>query len=74
MQLDKKTLQKLLSLDDQHLTQVIRSLAENSGLDLSEFHISANDIHSIRSALSGATDEDLRRASEQLRAFRKNGQ
>ena len=44
MQLDKKTLQKMLALDDARLTAVIRSLAENSGLDLSTFNISPNDI------------------------------
>ena len=54
MQLDKKTLQKLLSLSDEQLTAVIRSLAESSGLDLSEFNIRPDDINSIRSALSTA--------------------
>lgn len=72
MQLDKKTLQKLLSLSDEQLTSVIRSLAESSGLDLSEFNIRPDDINSIRSALSGATNEDLARAAEQLRSYRRN--
>ena len=70
MQLDKKTLERMLSLNDEQLKGIIRSLAENSGLDLSEFNISPNDITSIRNALSGATDEDLRRAAEQMRGFR----
>lgn len=70
MQLDKKTLERMLSLNDEQLKGIIRSLAENSGLDLSEFNISPNDIKSIRNALSGATDEDLRRAAEQMRGFR----
>ena len=71
MQLDQKTLQRLLSMDDRQLTAVIRSLAENSGLDLSQFQIRPNDINSIRSALSGATEQDIARAAEQMRAFRK---
>ncbi len=70
MQLDRKTLERMLSLNDEQLKGIIRSLAENSGLDLSEFNISPNDIKSIRNALSGATDEDLRRAAEQMRGFR----
>lgn len=70
MQLDRKMLQRMLSLSDRQLTDVIRSLAENSGLDLSEFHISPDDVNSIRTALSGATDEDLRRATQQLNEFR----
>ena len=72
MQLDKKMLQKMLALDDASLTAVIRSLADNSGLDLSTFHISPNDISSIRRALSSATDEELQIATEQLRDFRRN--
>ncbi len=71
MQLNKKTLDRLLSLDDQQLTAVIRSLAEGSGLSLEDFHIRPDDIKSIRTALSGATDEDLRRAGEQLQSFRR---
>ena len=72
MQLDRKTLQKLLSLNDEQLTAVIRTLADSSGLDLSEFNIRPDDINSIRTALSGATEEDLLRATEQLRDFRRN--
>ncbi len=71
MQLDQKTLQKLLSMNDTQLTAVIRTLADNSGLDLAGFNIRPDDISSIRAALSGATDEDLARAAEQLRNFRK---
>ena len=71
MQLDQKTLQKLLSMSDTQLTAVIRTLADNSGLDLAGFNIRPDDINSIRAALSGATDEDLARAAEQLRNFRK---
>ena len=71
MHLDKNMLEKLLSLNDNQLTAVIRSLAESSGLDLSAFNIRPNDIDSIRQALAGATDEDLKRAAEQLQNARK---
>ena len=70
MQLDRKTLDRMLSLNDDQLKGIILSLAESSGLDLSAFNISPNDIKSIRNALSGATDEDIRRATEQMRGFR----
>ncbi len=73
MQLDRKMLQKLLSLNDRQLSDVIRSLAENSGLDLSEFHISHDDVDGIRKALSGASDEELLRATQQLGEIRKKG-
>lgn len=72
MQLDRKALQRMLTLNDQQLISVIRSLAEHSGLDLSSFPINSNDVNSIRSALSGATDDDIRRVAEQFHAPRKN--
>ena len=71
MQLDKKALSRLLSLNDEQLKNVIRSLGENAGLDLASFKISADDVGSIRRALTGATDDDLARASEQLNRYRQ---
>lgn len=71
MQLDKKALERLLSLNDEQLKNVIRSLGENAGLDLGSFQISADDVGSIRHALSHATDEDIARASEQLNRYRR---
>ena len=72
MQLDKKALGRLLSLNDEQLKSIIRSLGENAGLDLASFKISADDVSSIRRALMGATDDDLARASEQLTRYRQS--
>ena len=44
MQLDKNTLNMLLALNDAQLTNVIRTISEKSGLDLSSFNITANDV------------------------------
>ena len=67
MQLDRNAINRMLSLNDEQLKALIRSLAENTGLDLSSFNISATDVQSIRRALSVATDADLERAAEQLK-------
>lgn len=72
MKLDRKALDRLLSLNDTQLKGVIESIAAESGLDLSSFGISQRDITSIRSALSSATDEDIQKASEQLNEYNKN--
>jgi len=66
MQLDRNAINRMLSLNDTQLKSLIRSLAQNSGLDLSSFNISENDVESIRRALAGATDADIARAAEQL--------
>lgn len=71
MQLDRKAINRMLSLNDDQLKSIIRSLADNAGLDLSSFQISANDVESIRRALAGATDADIARAAEQLNRNRK---
>lgn len=72
MKLDRKALDRLLSLNDTQLKGVIESIAAESGLDLSSFGISQRDIASIRNALSSATDEDIQKASEQLNEYNKN--
>ena len=66
MQLDRNAINRMLSLSDSQLKSLIRSLAANSGLDLSGFNISVNDVESIRRALTNATDDDIARAAEQL--------
>ena len=72
MQLDRNAINRMLTLNDDQLKSLIRSLAENSGLDLSAFQISPNDVASIRRALAGATDADLARAAEQIRDAKKH--
>lgn len=66
MQLDRKTINRLLALDDDQLRAFIRNLAERQGLDLSAFRLSINDIAGIRRVLSEADDETLRRIAEQF--------
>ncbi|MEE0970604.1 MAG: hypothetical protein U0M06_14650 [Clostridia bacterium] len=71
MKLDKKSLDRLLGLNDESLKGVIRSIAAETGLDLSSFGISDGDIASIRRALSSATDADIKKAAEQLEEYKK---
>lgn len=66
MQLDKNTLNMLLSLNDAQLVNIIKSISEKSGLDLSSLNITSNDVRSIRNALQNASDDDIKRAQESL--------
>lgn len=66
MQLDKKTLNRLLALDDDQLRAFIRTLADRQGLDLSAFQLSVNDIAGIRRVLAEADEETLKRIAEQF--------
>lgn len=74
MRLDKRALERLLSLNDEQVKAVIEKLAADNGLDLGALRISTDDISRLRTALSGATDRDVERFAEQLKNSGKNGQ
>lgn len=68
MQIDRASLEKLLQLNDRRLQAIITQLAAQSGIDPNEFNINLSDVQSIRTALAGATDDDLKRIVEQYEA------
>ncbi len=70
MQIDRKNLEALLAMNDRQLMTVITHLLTQSGINPSEFNINTNDISSIRSALSGASDADIERVIAQYEANR----
>ena len=69
MQLDRKMLNRLLSLNDKQLQAVIDKLAGEYWLDLGQFQVRPGDMQSLRRAMQTASDEDLLALGEQL----KNG-
>ena len=71
MQLDKETLSKILSLDDNSLWQAIILIAKESGFDLSKKNMRPEDLAKLRAALSGASEKDIQKAAEQLNAHKK---
>ncbi|MBO5939226.1 MAG: hypothetical protein J6Q82_06995 [Clostridia bacterium] len=71
MQLDRDALNKVLSLNDRQLKNLIQRLAAESGIDPKEFNIDPSSIESIRTALGSATDDDLRRITEQYEANKR---
>ncbi len=73
MQIDRQSLEKLLTLNDRQLIAVINKLAADSGIDLAAFGISQGDVKNIRHALSSATDEDLMRAAELYEEKKRRG-
>ena len=60
MQIDRNALEGLLSLNDRQLLSVINRLASESGIDPSQFNIDVSSVASIRQAISGASDEELK--------------
>ena len=74
MTLDKKAVEKLLALNDKQLELVIKKLTAEAGIDPAALQINSANIAALRAALSMATDEDLKRATEQLAKMQKGGQ
>jgi hypothetical protein len=73
MQINRKTLDGLLSLNDKQLMALIGNLAKNNGVDLSEFQVDPSDVQSIRRALSGITDEDINKIVAQYTRAKNGG-
>ncbi len=74
MQLDERAVNRLLSLNDKQLEELIRRIGTESGIDLGAFHITSTDADSIRTALRSFTPDDLERANEALNAYRSGRQ
>lgn len=72
MQINRESLDKLLSLNDFQLKMMINRLAAQGGIDPAEFNIDPGSIESIRRVLSSATDKDLERIAEQYAANQAN--
>lgn len=59
MNIDKNLLNSLAALDDASLSSAIRMIAATSGADLGGMSFDASQLAALRSAMRGATDEDI---------------
>ena len=66
MQLDKTTLDRLLSLDDATLAKTIKMLTAATGIDPAAADEAIRNLRLVRQSLSNATDADLKNAMEML--------
>ena len=71
MKLDKRMVNRLLSLNDEQLGAVIKSIAEEAGIDPSVLGLNPGNIQSIRQALGMAREEDLAQMGEIYDNYRK---
>ncbi len=66
MNFDKKSLSKLLTLNDEELEQVLRDIAKEAGVNAENFAISKSDILKLRTFLSMASDDEIARLLSQF--------
>lgn len=67
MKLDRKALNRLLSLNDAQLVAMIEKLVREYGVDMKEWNVSTKDVAALRRTLQNATDEELLAFSRRLR-------
>ena len=61
MQLDKKSLDRLLGLSDEQLRVVLGKLLTEYGVDVSRVPLAHMDMAALRTVLAAATEEDISR-------------
>ena len=71
MEINREAIDKLLSLNDRQLKSIVQNLVKESGIDPAAFNIDTNSISGIRTALTAATDEDLKKIAEQYEQNKK---
>ena len=72
MQIDQKTLNRLLSMRDDQLAAVIRKIAADAGIDPAALGLNPNNVAEIRRALGSASSEDLEQLGEIYNTYRQN--
>ena len=70
MQIDRRMLDRLLSLDDVQLEAVIKKVASQAGIDPAQLGLSPENIQQLRRAMGSTYPEDLRRFQEIYNTYR----
>ncbi len=72
MQIDQRTLNRLLSMNDDQLAAVIAKIAAEAGIDPTLLGLNPNNVSEIRRALGSATPEDLEQLGAVYNNYRQN--
>lgn len=72
MKIDKATVDRLLRQSDDQLWRTVQMIATQGGVNLSGVKRPA-DLSKLRSALSTMTDGDIKRATEIIESYKRNG-
>ncbi len=73
MQIDQKMLNRLLSLPDDQLSEVIGKIAAEAGIDPAALGLkNPQNVQSIRTALGSAGEEELKQLGDIYSSYRQN--
>ena len=70
MQIDQKTLNKLLSMNDAQLGNVLQKIAAEAGIDPLALGLNPENIDSVRRALGSVSEAELARLNEVYQGYR----
>lgn len=73
MKIDKKMIDKVLTMNDEQLWKTIQLVAARSGLSTVKGLEMPKDMSKIRNTLSGLNDEDISRVTELIKKGKNNG-
>ena len=71
MQIDQKMLNRLLTMNDQQLGNLIQEIAKEAGIDPSMLGLNPQNIADVRNALGNATDGDLEKLNAVYEEYRR---
>lgn len=72
MQIDKKMLDRLLTMNDAELGELIRKIAAEAGIDPTALGMNPENITALRAALGSAKPQELEQYRQLYDTYRKN--
>lgn len=72
MQIDKRMLDRLLTMNDEQLGDLIKNIASEAGIDPNQLGLNPDNINSIRQALGSATDSDIEQLNTVYSSYKQN--
>ena len=71
MQIDQKMLNRLLTMNDDQLGNLIREIANEAGIDPSSLGLNPQNIADLRRALGSATEDDMQKMNAVYEEYRR---
>ena len=71
MQIDQKMLNRLLTMNDDQLGNLIREIANEAGIDPSALGLNPQNIADLRRALGSATEDDMQKMNTVYEEYRR---
>jgi hypothetical protein len=72
MQLDRNMLERLLTMNDEQLGELVKRIAREAGVDPAQLGLNPENIQSVRQALGGASAEDVAQMNAIYQAYREH--